>query len=325
MPKMTLREAISFGLTEALDNDNDVFLMGEDVGKFEGSYAVTKGFLAKYGKERVRDTPISESAIVGSGIGAALIGLKPIIEIMTINFALLAMDQIVNHAAKLSYMSDGQLQVPIVIRTVTGGGAQLGATHSQNFENWFASVPGLTVVTPSDPYDALGLLRTSINSPNPVIFTEHATLYRTQGDVPKKPYTIPFGKAKIKKTGDDITLIAYSKSVHTALEAADLLTTKGISAEVIDLRTLNPLDTETIVDSIKKTNRAIVIEETWKTGGFNSELITRIQENAFDSLDGPVGRINSDDVPSPYSGNLEASILPSANKIVDLAHELYGF
>ncbi|MBM25601.1 MAG: alpha-ketoacid dehydrogenase subunit beta [Chloroflexi bacterium] len=324
MPKMTLREAISFGLTEALDNDSDVFLMGEDVGKFEGSYAVTKGFLDKYGKDRVRDTPISESAIVGSGIGAALIGLKPIIEIMTINFALLAIDQIVNHAAKLSYMSDGQLQVPIVIRTVTGGGAQLGATHSQNFENWFASVPGLTVVTPSDPYDALGLLRTSINSPNPVIFTEHATLYRTQGDVPKKPYSIPFGKAKIKKSGTDITLIAYSKSVHTALEAADLLALKGISTEVIDLRTLNPLDTETIVNSIKKTNRAIVIEETWKTGGFNGELIARIQENVFDSLDGPVGRINSDDVPSPYSGNLESSILPSANKIVDLAHDLYG-
>lgn len=324
MPKMTLREAISFGLTEALDNDSDVFLMGEDVGKFEGSYAVTKGFLDKYGKDRVRDTPISESAIVGSGIGAALIGLKPIIEIMTINFALLAIDQIVNHAAKLSYMSDGQLQVPIVIRTVTGGGAQLGATHSQNFENWFASVPGLTVVTPSDPYDALGLLRTSINSPNPVIFTEHATLYRTQGDVPKKPYSIPFGKAKIKKSGTDITLIAYSKSVHTALEAADLLAIKGISTEVIDLRTLNPLDTETIVNSIKKTNRAIVIEETWKTGGFNGELIARIQENVFDSLDGPVGRINSDDVPSPYSGNLESSILPSANKIVDLAHDLYG-
>ena len=321
---MTLREAISFGLTEALDNDSDVFLMGEDVGKFEGSYAVTKGFLDKYGKERVRDTPISESAIVGSGIGAALIGLKPIIEIMTINFALLAIDQIVNHAAKLSYMSDGQLQVPIVIRTVTGGGAQLGATHSQNFENWFASVPGLTVVTPSDPYDALGLLRTSINSPNPVIFTEHATLYRTQGDVPKKPYSIPFGKAKIKKSATDITLIAYSKSVHTALEAADLLAIKGISTEVIDLRTLNPLDTETIVNSIKKTNRAIVIEETWKTGGFNGELIARIQENVFDSLDGPVGRINSDDVPSPYSGNLESSILPSANKIVDLAHDLYG-
>ena len=324
MPKMTLREAISFGLTESLDNDSDVFLMGEDVGKFEGSYAVTKGFLDKYGKDRVRDTPISESAIVGSGIGAALIGLKPIIEIMTINFALLAIDQIVNHAAKLSYMSDGQLQVPIVIRTVTGGGAQLGATHSQNFENWFASVPGLTVVTPSDPYDALGLLRTSINSPNPVIFTEHATLYRTQGDVPKKPYSIPFGKAKIKKSGTDITLIAYSKSVHTALEAADLLAIKGISTEVIDLRTLNPLDTETIVNSIKKTNRAIVIEETWKTGGFNGELIARIQENVFDSLDGPVGRINSDDVPSPYSGNLESSILPSANKIVDLAHDLYG-
>ena len=324
MPKMTLREAISFGLTEALDNDSDVFLMGEDVGKFEGSYAVTKGFLDKYGKDRVSDTPISESAIVGSGIGAALIGLKPIIEIMTINFALLAIDQIVNHAAKLSYMSDGQLQVPIVIRTVTGGGAQLGATHSQNFENWFASVPGLTVVTPSDPYDALGLLRTSIHSPNPVIFTEHATLYRTQGDVPKKPYSIPFGKAKIKKSGTDITLIAYSKSVHTALEAADLLAIKGISTEVIDLRTLNPLDTETIVNSIKKTNRAIVIEETWKTGGFNGELIARIQENVFDSLDGPVGRINSDDVPSPYSGNLESSILPSANKIVDLAHDLYG-
>ena len=324
MPKMTLREAISFGLTEALDNDSDVFLMGEDVGKFEGSYAVTKGFLDKYGKDRVRDTPISEYAIVGSAIAAALIGLKPIIEIMTINFALLAIDQIVNHAAKLSYMSDGQLQVPIVIRTVTGGGAQLGATHSQNFENWFASVPGLTVVTPSDPYDALGLLRTSIHSPNPVIFTEHATLYRTQGDVPKKPYSIPFGKAKIKKSGTDITLIAYSKSVHTALEAADLLAIKGISTEVIDLRTLNPLDTETIVNSIKKTNRAIVIEETWKTGGFNGELIARIQENVFDSLDGPVGRINSDDVPSPYSGNLESSILPSANKIVDLAHDLYG-
>ena len=234
MPEMTLRQAISQGLREALDADDGVFLMGEDVGAYDGAYVVTKGFLDQYGPERIRDTPISESAIVGSAVGAALGGLRPIVEIMTINFMLLAMDQVVNNAAKLRYMSNGQLEVPIVIRTVTGGGGQLGATHSQSFEGWFASVPGLKVVAPSDPYDALGLLRTAVEDKDPVIFAEHALLYGVRGDVPETEYRIPLGQAKIKRPGNNVTIVAYSKMVHTALEAAEILSAKGVDAEVVD-------------------------------------------------------------------------------------------
>ena len=236
MPEMNLRDAVGRGLREALDADDRVFMIGEDIGEFKGPYAVTNGFLEQYGPERVIDSPISEAAMVGAGIGSALGGLRPIIEIMTINFMLLAMDQVVNHAAKLRYMSNGQIKVPMVIRTVTGGGGQLGATHSQSLEVWFATVPGLTVVAPSDPFDALGLLRSSIEDDDPVIFAEHALLYRVRGEVPDQPYKVPLGMAKVKRHGTDITLVAYSRMVHVALEAAEVLAERGVDAEVVDLR-----------------------------------------------------------------------------------------
>jgi len=324
MAKITLREAISRGLREALEADDSVFLMGEDIGSYQGPYAVTSGFLEDYGPERIRDTPISESVVVGSAVGAAIAGLRPIVEIMTINFLLLAIDQVVNNAAKLRYMSGGQMNVPLVIRTVTGGGGRLGATHSQSLEGWFASVPGLKVVVPSDPYDALGLLRTAIADDNPVIFAEHALLYRVRGEVPDEPYQIPFGKAKVKRTGSDVTLVAHSRMVHTAMEAAEALALKGADAEVIDLRTLRPLDMATVVESVEKTNRVVVVEETWRTGGFSGEIASAIQEQAFDSLDGPVGRVAGVDVPAPFNETLEAAALPDAAHIVEMVEKLYG-
>ena len=311
-------------MKEALEADDRVFIMGEDVGTFQGPYAVTKGLLDAYGPDRIKDTPISEAVLIGSGVGAAIAGLRPIVEIMTINFMLLGIDQVVNHAAKLRYMSGGQISVPLVIRTVTGGGAQLGATHSQSFEGWFASVPGLKVVVPSNPYDALGLLRTAIADPDPVIFAEHALLYRVKGDVPEERYDIPFGEAAVKREGADVTLVAYSRMVHTALEAADLLAAKGVQAEVIDLRTLRPLDTQTILESVRKTNRAVVIEEMWRTGGFAGELVSIIQEQAFDDLDGPVGRVAGEDVPAPYTRYLEAASLPTAQGVLEEIEKLFG-
>ena len=324
MPEMSLREAVSRGLREALDADDRVFLMGEDIGAYRGAYAVTSGFLDDYGPERVRDTPISESAVVGAGVGAAIAGLKPIVEIMTINFMLLAMDQVVNHAAKLRYMSNGQIEVPLVIRTVTGGGGQLGATHSQSFEGWFASVPGLNVVVPSDPYDALGLLRTAVANPDPVIYAEHALLYNVKGEVPDEPYQVPFGQAKVKRQGDDVTIVAYSRMVHVAMDAARALAGKGVEAEVVDLRTLRPLDMTTVVASVKKTGRAVVVEEFWKTGGFSGSVASSIQEMAFDSLDGPVGRVGGAETPAPYNRGLEAAGIPDAGRVVEAIERLYG-
>ena len=325
MPEMIIREAIARGLSEALDQDDNVFLIGEDIGAYGGAYAVTTGFLDKYGPERIRDTPISESAIVGSAVGAAIAGLRPIVEIMTINFTLLAMDQIVNHAAKLRYMSNGQLTVPIVIRTVTGGGGQLGATHSQSFEGWYASVPGLEVVVPSTPYDALGLLRAAIRDENPTIFAEHSLLYGIRGEVPDEWYEVPLGKAVVRRPGDDLTIVAYSRMAHVGLKAAEILaSSKGKEAEVIDLRTLRPLDMETVVESVKKTNRAVVVEEAWKTGGFAAEIASAIQEQAFDYLDGPVARVGGADVPAPYAGNLEQATLPSAERVLQAIEENLG-
>ena len=324
MTEMILREAVSRGLREALDADDRVFLMGEDIGAYSGAYAVTRGFFEDYGPERIKDTPISESVVVGSAVGAALAGLRPIVEIMTINFLLLALDQLVNHAAKLRYMSNGQMSVPIVIRTVTGGGGQLGATHSQSFEGWLASVPGLKVAVPSDPYDALGLLRTAVADENPVVFAEHAMLYGIKGEVPDEPYQVPFGEAAVKRPGTDLTIVAYSRMVHVALEAAQALAARGVEAEVVDLRTLRPLDTGTVVRSVRKTNRAVVVEEAWRTGGFAAELASTIQEQAFDSLDGPVGRVGGDEVPAPYNGRLEASAIPDARRIIETIEDLYG-
>ena len=324
MAEMILRDAMAKALREALDTDDRTFLMGEDIGAYGGPYAVTRGFLEDYGEERIRDTPISEAAFVGAGTGAAMIGMRPIVEVMTINFSLVAIDQIVNHAAKLSYMSDGQISVPLIIRTVTGGGGQLAATHSQSFENWYASVPGLRVVVPATPYDALGLFRSSRKDNNPVIFAEHSLLYRVRGEVPDDYYEIPLGQARIAREGEDVTLVSYSGMVRVAEESAAKLAENDISAEVIDLRTLSPLDLETVVRSVRKTNRVAVIEETWKTGGFSGTIASDIQEAAFDDLDGPVLRINAPDVPAPYARNIEQAMIPSSDWVVEAITYNFG-
>ena len=323
MAELIIREAIRKGLQEALEADDRVFLMGEDIGAYQGSYAVTRGFFEEFGPERIRDCPIAESVIIGSATGAAMAGMRPIVEMMTINFMLLAIDQVVNHAAKMSYMSNGQIKVPLVIRAVTGGGGRLGATHSQNFEGWYASVPGLKVCVPSDPYDALGLLRTAIADPNPVIFAEHSLLYGKRGEVPDEHYTVPMGQAAVRREGTDITLAAYGRMVYTSLEAADRLAQRGIEAEVIDLRTLQPLDTDTIVQSVEKTNRVVIVEENWRTGGFSAEIASTVQEAAFDYLDGPVGRVNGHDVPAPYNATLEDLQIPDADRIIAEIEKLY--
>ena len=324
MAELIVREAIRRGLHEALEADDRVFLMGEDIGAYQGSYAVTRGFFEEFGPERIRDCPIAESVIIGSATGAAMAGMRPIVEMMTINFMLLGIDQVVNHAAKMSYMSNGQIKVPLVIRAVTGGGGRLAATHSQNFEGWYASVPGLKVCVPSDPYDALGLLRTAIADPNPVIFAEHGLLYGKRGEVPDEHYTVPMGQAAVRREGTDITLVAYGRMVYTSLEAADRLAERGVEAEVIDLRTLQPLDTDTIVQSVEKTNRVVIVEENWRTGGFSAEIASTVQEAAFDYLDGPVGRVNGHDVPAPYNATLEDMQIPDADRIIAEVEKLYS-
>ena len=323
MPQITYRDAITRALREALQ-DERVFLMGEDVGEYGGAYAVTRGLLAEFGPERIRETPIAESVIVGAGTGAAMVGLRPIVELMTINFSLLAMDQIVNHTAKLRYMSGGQLTSPLVIRTVTGGGASVGATHSQSLEGWFAHVPGLRVAVPATPYDALGLFRYSMQQEDPVIFVEHALLYGTRGEVPDENYVIPFGKADVKRTGSDVTIVGYARMAVVAMRAAEELESRGISAEVVDLRTLAPLDSDTVVESVRKTGRAVVVEETWYTGGFGATVVDLIQANAFDSLDAPVTRVAGDEAPMPYSRPLELASIPDHNRVIQAVEQMLG-
>jgi pyruvate dehydrogenase E1 component beta subunit len=298
--------------------DEKVFLMGEDIGAYGGSYSVTKGLLEEFGEERVLDTPIAESGIVGAGIGAAMAGLHPMVELMTINFSFLALDQIVNSAAKLHYMSNGQIRVPLVIRMASGGGSQLGATHSHSLEGLYAHFPGLKVVCPSTPSDAKGLLKRAFRDEDTVIFIEHTANYTIKGEVPDDPdYLVEFGHANILREGSDVTIIGYSGSVHQALRAATLLEQDEISAEVIDLRTLRPLDIETVLTSVKKTNRAVVVEDDWKFGGFAGELASQIMEKAFDWLDAPVGRVCCKDVPLPYNRNLEFAALPSEEDVVE--------
>ena len=313
--EMTYRQAICQGLTEALDEDPRVYLMGEDIGPYGGAFAVTQGFWEKYGPRRIKDSPLSESAFVGAGIGSAMAGLRPIVEIMTINFSLLAIDQIVNHAAKVRYMSGDQFSVPMIIRTVTGAGASVAATHSQSFEGWYASVPGLYVAVPSTPEDALGLFRTCRELMDPVMFVEHILLYGARGEV-SDGIKIPLGKADVKKQGSDVTIISYSKMVQNSLEAAALLENDGISAEVVDLRTLRPLDVETIIASTKKTHRVVVVEETTKFGGFAGEVVSIVQQEAFDYLDAPVERVAGEEVPIPYSMPLEKLAIPDTQRIV---------
>lgn len=319
MVEMRMRDALREALREEMIRDERIFLMGEDIGAYGGSYSVTKGLLDEFGPERVRDTPIAESGIVGAGIGAAMAGLHPMVELMTINFSFLALDQIVNSAAKLHYMSNGQITVPLVIRMASGGGSQLAATHSHSLEGMYAHFPGLKVVCPSNSADAKGLLKRAFRDENTVIFIEHTANYSLKGDVPEDPdYLVEFGKANILREGSDVTVIGYSGSVHQASRAADLLQQQeGISCEVIDLRTLRPLDIETIIASVKKTNRAVVVEDDWRFGGFAGELSAQIMERAFDWLDAPVARVCSRDVPLPYNRNLEFAALPSEEDVVE--------
>jgi pyruvate dehydrogenase E1 component beta subunit len=322
MSELTYRDAIRETLREALSDDDRVFLMGEDIGAYGGAYGVTRGLMEEFGEHRVKDSPIAEEVLVGAGIGSAMGGLRPVVELMTINFSLLASDQIVNIAAKLLYMSGGQLSVPLIIRTVTGGGSQLAATHSQNLEGWYAQVPGLKVVAPATPYDARGLLRTAFEDLNPVIFVEHSLLYGSKGEVPDEPYSVPFGSADIKRRGADVSIIAYLRMVPVALEAAEELAKEGIEAEVIDLRSLRPLDRDTILDSVRKTNRAVVVEEGWRTGGFGAEIASSIMEGAFDDLDAPVARVAGEEVPMPYNRNLERAAIPGPRNVIDAVKSL---
>ncbi|HLH62980.1 MAG TPA: alpha-ketoacid dehydrogenase subunit beta [Ktedonobacteraceae bacterium] len=323
MAEMTYRQALHDTLREELLRDENVFLLGEEIGTFEGSYKITAGLLHEFGPRRVVDTPICENGFVGMATGAAMLGLRPIVEIMTINFIILAMDQIVNHAAKIYYMFGGQCPVPMVIRTPGGGGQQLAATHSQNLEVWFAHVPGLKVVAPSTPADARGMLRTAVRDNNPVIFLENLALYNVKGDVPDGDYTISFGQAKVTKEGRDLTVISYSRMAAVALDVARRIEQEnGLSIEVVDVRSLRPLDSETIVNSVKKTNRAIVFEEDWLSFGVGAEIVSRIQEGAFDYLDAPIKRVASVEVPLPYSKPLELAALTGAKQLVEAIQEL---
>jgi pyruvate dehydrogenase E1 component beta subunit len=319
MAEMRMRDALREALREEMLRDERIFLLGEDIGLYGGSYAVTKGLLEEFGEERVRDTPIAESAIVGIGIGAAMGGMHPMVEIMTINFSFLALDQIVNNAAKLLHMSNGQINVPLVIRMASGGGSQLAATHSHSLEGLYAHFPGLKVVCPSTPADAKGLLKRAFRDENTVIFIEHTANYGLRGEVPDDPdFLVEFGVANVVREGTDVTIVGYSGSVHQAIRAAQLLEEQEeISAEVIDLRTLRPLDIDTVVASVKKTNRAVVVEDAWKFGGFGGELAAQIMERAFDWLDAPVARVACKDVPLPYNRNLEFYALPSEEDVVE--------
>ncbi len=322
MARITMREAISKALWEEMERDPSVFIMGEEVGVWGGSYAVTKGFYDHFGPMRVRDTPISEAAIVGGAIGAALTGLRPVAELMTINFAFSAMDHIVNQAPKLHYMFGGQMVLPLVIRTVSGGGRQLGATHSQTPDAIFAHFPGLKVVAPGTPADAKGLLKASIRSQDPVFFIEHATLYQMRGEVPEGDYLIPIGQSTIQRPGKDVTIVTYSKMLEISLKAADELAKEGIEAEIIDLRTLRPLDMEPVIVSFKKTNRAVVVEEGWKSFGVGAEVAARIYEQAFDYADAPVKRVAQAEVPLPYNRNLEQLALPQVADVIAAVKEV---
>ena len=320
MPTMRYREALNQALREEMEADENVFLMGEDIGVFQGAFKVTQGLLEEFGEKRVRDTPISENTIVGAGVGAAMIGLRPVVEIMTVNFSLLALDQIINCAASIRYMFGGQVKVPMVIRMPGGSGHQLGPTHSHNFEALYLHIPGLLVAVPSTAEDAKGLLKAAIRDDNPVVFIEHETLYGRRGEVPENGEPMRFGEAKIRREGDDVTIIGISRMVETSMKAADTLASEHeIEAEVIDPRTLRPLDLDTILESVRKTNRAIIVEEGWPHGGVGANLAALIQEQAFDHLDAPIGRVTGADVPMPYSKPLEQASFPHEEHVVRAA------
>jgi pyruvate dehydrogenase E1 component beta subunit len=321
MATVRMREALRDAMAEEMRRDESVFVMGEDVGVFQGAFKVTEGLLDEFGEKRVRDTPISENTIVGMGVGAAMGGLRPIVEIMTVNFALLAMDMIVNHAAAIPYMFGGQVRVPLVVRMPGGGGHQLGPTHSHSLEAMFLQIPGLLVACPSTPADGKGLLKAAIRDDNPVIFIEHETLYGARGEVEENgDGLLEFGEAAVRREGDDVTIVGILRMAETAQQAAKTLANEhGAEAEVIDPRTLRPLDLDTILESVRKTNRAVIVEEGWPHGGVGANLAALIQEQAFDHLDAPVQRVTGADVPMPYSKRLEQSAIPHTEHVVSAA------
>jgi len=319
MSKITYREALNQAMCEEMERDRNVFLMGEEVAEYNGAYKVSQGMLDKFGPKRVIDTPITELGFAGLGVGAAMAGLRPIIEFMTWNFAILAMDQIVNAAAKMHYMSGGQYRVPVVFRGPGGAAARVAAQHSQSLENWMANVPGIKVVMPSNPADAKGLLKSAIRDDDPVVFIENEISYGDVGEVPDEEYLVPLGKADVKRAGTDVTIVAHSRMVSFALAAADELAKQGISAEIVDPRTIKPLDEATILASVARTNRAVVVEEGWRFAGIGAEISARIMERGFDDLDAPVARVTGKDVPMPYAANLERMALPSVAEIVEAA------
>ena len=322
MIKMKYREAVRAGLREALRSDPRVFLMGEDVGKYGGTYACSHGLLEEFGPERIRDTPLSESTFVGAGIGAAMGGMRPIVEVMTVNFSMLALDQIVNNAATIRHMSGGQFSVPLVVRMATGAGRQVAAQHSHSLEGWYAHIPGIKVVTPATPADAKGMLLTALREPDPVFIFEHAMLYPMEGEIDEHAGPVDISKAAVRRPGKDVSLITFGGSLWKTLEAADQLALSGIEAEVIDLRVLRPLDTATILTSVRKTHRAMIVDEAWRTGSFAAEISAQIMEGAFYDLDAPVARACSAEVPVPYPKHLEDAALPQPAAIVKAVQEM---
>lgn len=325
MREITYWQAINEALSEEMERDPAVFLIGEDIGVYGGAYGVTRGLIERFGPERVRDTPISENAIVGAAVGAAITNMRPVAEIMYVDFLGLALDQLANQAAKMRYMFGGKTSVPMVLRTEGGAGRSLGAHHSQSLEAWLLHVPGLKVVMPATPYDAKGLLKSAIRDDNPVVFIEHKMLYGTKGEVPEEPYIIPLGKAEVKRPGRDLTIFSYSRTLLQSLAAASHLAEQGIEAEVVDLRTISPMDMETITTSVRKTHRVVIAHEACKTGGVGAEVAARIVEELFDELDSPVVRVGGADVPLPKASNLEALAIPSPDSIMNAVKKLMEY
>ena len=324
MSTMTYRDCVRAAIREAMQRDERVFLMGEDVGRYGGCYAVSKGLLDEFGPERIRDTPLSESGFVGAGIGAAMGGMRPIVEVMTCNFSLLALDQIMNTAATIRHMSGGQFHVPVVIRMATGAGRQLAAQHSHSLEGWYAHIPGIRVLTPATLEDARGMLGTALENPDPVLIFEHVMLYNMSGDLPDTSGAVDIDRAAIRRNGGDVSMITYGGSLFKTLQAAEELAATGIAAEVVDLRTLRPLDDATIMDSVRRTRRAVLVDEGWRSGSISAEIAMRINEQAFWSLDAPIARVCSEEVPIPYPKHLEDAALPSIAKIVAAARAVVG-
>ena len=320
----TYRDALRAAIRDAMQRDDRVFLMGEDVGRYGGCFAVSMGLLEEFGPDRIRDTPLSESAFVGAGIGAALGGMRPIVEIMTVNFSLLALDQIVNNAATILHMSGGQLNVPVVIRMTTGAGRQLAAQHSHSFEGWYGHIPGIRVIAPATLEDARGMLWTALEDPDPVLLFEHGSLYNREGDLAEDAGPVDIDRAVVRRAGEDVTLLSYGGTLFKTLDAAEELAGRSVSAEVIDLRTLRPLDTDTIVASVTRTHRAAIVDEGWRSGSISAELTARLVEHAFYDLDAPVARVCSAEVPMPYAKHLEDAALPQTADIVDAVLAMGG-